>query len=63
MLDVRVEPYVAAAVHYRRKAIAVADAEPLQVEESEENLARDSIAETATLAGKSMKQTSDASYP
>jgi hypothetical protein len=54
-----------AAVHYRRKAIAaVADAKPLQEgEEREENVARDSTAETATLAGKSMKQTSDASYP
>ena len=29
----------------------------------EENVARDSTAETATLAGKSMKQTNDASYP
>jgi hypothetical protein len=54
-----------AAVHYRRKAIAaVADAKPQQEgEEREENVARDSTAETATLAGKSMKQTSDASYP
>jgi lysylphosphatidylglycerol synthetase-like protein (DUF2156 family) len=54
-----------AAVHYRRKAMAaVADAKPLQEgEEREENVARDSTAETATLAGKSMKQTSDASYP
>ena len=54
-----------AAVHYRRKAIAAAaDAKPLQEgEEREENVARDSTAETATLAGKSMKQTSDASYP
>ena len=52
-------------MHYRRKAIAaVADAKPQQEgEEHEENVARDSTAETATLAGKSMKQTSDASYP
>lgn len=32
-------------------------------EERKENVARDSTAETATLAGKSMKHTSDASYP
>ncbi len=52
----------AAAVHYRREAVV--DAKPLQEgEEREQNVARDSTAETATLAGKSMKQTSDASYP
>ena len=52
-------------VHYRHKTIAaVADAKPLQEgEEREVSMARDSTAETATLAGKSMKQTSDASYP
>jgi hypothetical protein len=53
-----------AAVHYQRKAVAVADAKPQQEgEEREEGVARDSTAETATLAGKAMKETSDASYP
>ena len=49
-----------AAVHYRRKAIAaVANAKPLQEGEGrEESVARDSTAETATLAGKAMKETS-----
>ena len=47
----------AAVVHCRCK---VADAKPQQDEES---VARDSTAETATLAGKSMKQASDTSYP
>eukprot|EP01046_Picozoa_sp_COSAG06_P025850 COSAG06_NODE_2194_length_7378_cov_25.108119_4_plen_115_part_00 len=49
----------AAVVHCRCKD-KVADAKPQQDEES---VARDSTAETATLAGKSMKQASDTSYP
>jgi hypothetical protein len=42
-------------VHYRRKAVQVADATPQQEgEEREESVARDSTAETATLTGKAM---------
>ena len=49
-------------VYYWCKATA-AEVDAKSLQEGEESVVRDSTAETATLAGKSMKQTSDASYP